>query len=238
MYQIGNAPLRPYPFPHFYVDDVLPPDLFARLRDHLPSDESYQPIGETGRVTGADGSRVSAYPERFVMNLRPDRLDGLSDEQRAVWAPFADMLFSADFSMFVLSKFDVQLRQRFGDKLNRLQFHTNAQLLRDVTNYHLGPHSDHPSKVAVLLFYFAADDAGEHLGTSVYLARDPAAHADKGEHFHRDQFWRAATMPYRPNRATGFFKTPNSFHGVERVTGPAEQRDLLQFAISYSEPSA
>ena len=77
----------------------------------------------------------------------------------------------------------------------------------------------------------------EHLGTSIYQAHDLAAHGDTGEPFAREKFSLSATMPYKPNCATGFFKTANSFHGVERVAGPAEQRDLIQYSITYRDPT-
>ncbi len=188
-------------------------------------------------IVSAGGSADELYPERFIINFQSEQFQRMRPEDLAVWSELAEWLLGADFRLFVLSKFDNLLRQRFGDSLAKVTFHSTAQLLRDFTNYSLGPHSDHPSKVAVILFYLPETSDAEHLGTSIYHAHDPAAHGDTGEHFTRDNFSLSATMPFKPNCATGFLTTPNSFHCVERVAGPAEQRDLIQFSITYRNPA-
>ena len=230
--------MRPFPFPHFFIEDVFPPELFAHLRHHLPPNEDYQPIAEGGRVARADGSAEALYPERFIINFQSEHFQRMNSASLAVWSELAEWLLGPEFRLFVLSKFENLLRQRFRDSLEKITFHTSAQLFRDFTNYSLGPHADHPSKVVVLLFYLPKTSDAEHLGTSIYVPHKQGAHADTGEHFAREQFSLLSTMPYRPNCATGFFKTANAFHGVERVAGPAEQRDLLQFNITYRDPAA
>ena len=238
MYQVGNARVRPFPYPHVFIKDVFPADYFANLQRHLPPDGEYQPIAEGGRVARADGSTEALYPERFIINFQSEHFQEMNSESLAVWSELGEWLLSADLRLFILSKFENLLHQRFGDSLETITFHSSAQLFRDFTNYSLGPHADHPSKVIVLLFYLPAAPDTEHLGTAIYLPHKPGTHADTGEHFSRDDFSLLATMPYRPNCATGFFKTPNAFHGVERVAGPAERRDLLQFNITYRDPAA
>jgi hypothetical protein len=233
-YRLGNTPIRPYSFPHIFVEDVFPTALFERLRAHLPATERYVPISEGGLVSTEQGTNTEIYPERFILHFRPDHFERIEPADREVWTGFAEWLLGADFLRFVLAKFEGMLRQRFGEHLGSLRFFSSAQLLRDFTNYSLGPHSDAPDKVVVLLFYMPETSETEHLGTSIYVPHDPSAHDDTGRHFAREAFSLAATMPYRPNCATGFFKTPNSFHGVERVAGPAERRDLIQFAIRYT----
>jgi hypothetical protein len=42
-------------------------------------------------------------------------------------------------------------------------------------------------------------------------------------------------VPYVPSALFGFFKTPNSFHGVERITDAGIRRDILQFSIVTSQ---
>ena len=220
MYRVGNTRVRPFPFPHFFIEDVFPPHLFASLRSHLPPKEAYQPIAEGGRITRAGGSAEALYPERFIINFRSEQFQRMGTKDLAVWSEFSEWLLGADFRLFVLSKFENLLRQRFHDSLDKITFHSSAQLFRDFTNYSLGPHSDHPSKVAVILFYLPGSSDVEHLGTSIYQAHDPAAHGDTGEHFAREKFSLLATMPYRPNCATGFFKTANSIASASKGPKP------------------
>jgi hypothetical protein len=235
MYRLGNAPIRQFPFPHFYVEEIFAPELFARLRNHLPPIEAYKPIAEGGKVFSTGGSTQDIYPERHIIHFRPDYFERMQAEDRVVWEALAKWLLGPNFLRFLLHRFEELLIQRFGDSLGSIEFQSSAQLLRDFTNYSLGPHADHPSKVIVLLFYLPETDASKHLGTSVYMAHNPEAHDDTGFHFNREDFYRAATMPFKPNCALGFFKTPTSFHGVEHVAGETEQRDLIQFAISHTD---
>jgi hypothetical protein len=231
MYRLANAPVRPFPFPHFFVEDVFPADLFARIRNHLPSIDSYRAIGETGRVS------QGAYPERFTLEFFPEDFQRVNEKDRPVWTELANWLLGPAFRFSVLSKFQTLLRQRFGDSLDTINFQSSATLIRDFTNYRLAPHSDHPSKVVVILFYLPESPDTEHLGTSYYLPHDAKIQDDSGGRLAREHFALAARMPFRPNCATGFFRTPRSFHGVERVDDESVQRDLIQFAITYSGPA-
>ena len=156
------------------------------------------------------------------------------EDDRDFWAAFVDWLFGDSFKQFMLSKFDAFLLQRYGEMIGTLLFHSQAQLLRDVTDYKLGPHADHPSKALVLLFYLPETSRNRHLGTSIYVPKLASAHDDTGRHYPRHQLTLAATMPYLPNALFGFFKTANSFHGVEAITDAGIRRDILQFSIETS----
>ncbi len=115
----------------------------------MPALEDYIPIGETGNV-GGPGKGI--YHGRFVMMSGPEQFQHLKVEDRAVWTELTEWLLGPNFRMLVLSKFDDLLHQRFGNKLGSLRFNTSFQLVRDFTDYSLGPHADHPAKVVVLLF--------------------------------------------------------------------------------------
>jgi hypothetical protein len=91
-------------------------------------------------------------------------------------------------------------------------------------------------KVVVFLFYLARPGADEGLGTSLYMPRDDGFRCEGGLHHPREQFFRVATMPYRPNTLVGFFKTARSFHGVEPVTAPGASRDLIQLSFCHRLP--
>jgi hypothetical protein len=52
-----------------------------------------------------------------------------------------------------------------------------------------------------------------------------------GPHHEREHFSLLHTNPFLPNSVFAFFKTDNSFHGVERVFDPNIRRWLLLFDI-------
>ena len=50
MYQVSNAALREYPYPHIYVDSIFPENFYAALRENWPSADQLVSLGSTGRV--------------------------------------------------------------------------------------------------------------------------------------------------------------------------------------------
>jgi hypothetical protein len=133
------------------------------------------------------------------------------------------------FLSTLLNKFESQVRQRFAGEQPRI--FKEAMLVDDRTRYSLGPHSDSPAKVITLLFYLPADDSRPHLGTSIYVPRDPAFRCPGGPHHPFEFFERVTTMPYLPNTLFAFFKTDNSFHGVEPIREGDYRRHLLFYDV-------
>ncbi len=86
IYQIANAPLRPYPFPHLYVEEIFPPDYYRRLLAMLHPDEAYHPIEEVGSVP------QGSYRERTVIMPVERDLARIPASQRPFWAELFDWL--------------------------------------------------------------------------------------------------------------------------------------------------
>jgi hypothetical protein len=224
--RVASAPLRPDPFPHFYAESIFPADYYAELRRRWPEASQLVSIGSTGRVT------QGAYPERFVMPLSPERIGALPEEARPFWNGFAQWMLASDrFFSALMDKFEPYLRERFGAQLEEAGFSSEVLVVRDHTNYQLGPHTDSPHRVMSLLFYCPDDDAYSHLGTSIYTPVDPGFRCTGGPHHARAKFTKYATMEYKPNTLFAFFKTDHSFHGVEPVQDAHVLRDLILYDI-------
>ncbi len=224
--RLAATPLRTYPYPHFYAESIFPAEYYAALRHNWPDASRLVSIGSTGRVT------KGAYRERFVMPLTQHKISLLHDEARGFWGEFAHwMLVSDRFFSAVMGKFEPYLRERFGDRLQEVGFSNEVLVVRDHTNYKLGPHTDAPRRVLSLLFYCPDDDAYSHLGTSIYTPIDPAFRCAGGPHHPHDRFRRYATMEYKPNTLFAFLKTDRSFHGVEPIPDADVLRDLILYDI-------
>jgi hypothetical protein len=224
LYKIGNAQVREYPYPHIYVPDIFPEDFYREMRRNLPPQGTLKNLGELGRVKG------NSYPERGVLPLGEENLAALEPQQRAFWQGVRQWLLGPRFIDTMLRKFAPYLAQRFGD-LRNVRFGHEALIVRDRTNYALGPHTDSPTKALAFLFYLPADASLAHLGTSIYVPEDPAFVCAGGPHYSYDKFRRMLTMPYVPNALFAFMKTHNSFHGVEPIEDQGVQRDLLLYDI-------
>ena len=226
IYQVANAPLRSHPFTHFYVESVFPPDFYPQLRRNWPSAAQLVSLASTGRVS------KGAYPERFIMPLKQDQVAELPADKRVFWGEFAAwMLGSTRFFFTVMDKFEADLRARFGDAFDDTAFSHEVLVVRDHSNYSLGPHTDSPRKAISVLFYCPDDERYAHLGTSIYAPVDPAFRCAGGPHHPFEGFRKIATMAFKPNTLFAFVKTDNSFHGVDPIRDADVLRDLILYDI-------
>lgn len=225
LYRIGNAEMRPYPYPHLYVEDVFPDGFYRRLRDCLPPAAAYRSLAETGRVS------PGAYKERSIFFFEEEALAGLPEDSAGFWRETADWLLDEEMLGLLLAKFDGAIRQRFEGHAGHVRLVPEACLVKDGAGYAIGPHTDAPHRLLSLLFYLPPDDRWADCGTSIYVPRERGFTCEGGPHYLPEPFERLATMPYRPNGLFAFMKTNNAFHGVEPVTDPAIERDLLLYDI-------
>jgi hypothetical protein len=220
-YKVANAPLNLFPFPHFFIQDVFSADYYAEMQAMLPEPSDMLPIADVRPVTG--------YPERFVLDFGGAQFQSLPAHKQAFWRDLHSWLVGGRFGQVVLNKFGQFLDQRFGQE--QVGLHDEALLVQDITNYKLGPHTDTPRKVITLLFYLPKDTSQSHMGTSIYVPKEPTFRCPGGPHYPHEGFERLWSMPFLPNSLFAFFKTDNSFHGVEPVRDEDCRRWLLLYDL-------
>ena len=225
LYRIFNAPVREYPYPHIYVEDVFPDDFYAELRANWPDSSAFKPLAETGRVS------KGSYPERFVLPVTPEGIGTLTADRQPFWNEFAAWFTAQRFSISMIDKFERYVRVRLGDDMLRCTYSADALAVRDLTNYKIGPHTDAPHRLVTMLFYCPEEDTRQHLGTSIYLPLDPAFRCKGGPHYKFDGFKKVVTMPYKRNSLFAFFKDERSFHGVEPIPDKDFKRDLMLYDV-------
>jgi hypothetical protein len=228
IYRIANAPLREYPYPHLYVESVFPDEFYRSVRKYWPDGASMASLAESGRVT------PGAYPDRFILPFAAEEIEKLPREKRDFWRDFGSWFLGDRFMRALLQKFSSDIQRRFGSALHRQSFQVDSLIVRDRVNYQLGPHTDAARKVLSFLFYCPRDASMNHLGTSIYEPVDPGFRCPGGPHYPHDRFIRVATMDYRPNSLFAFFKTDNSFHGVEPIIDDGVRRDLLLYDVTVT----
>ena len=224
LYRIGNAPVGPFPYPHIYVQDVFPADFYAELLRHLPPREAFAPLSKVRPMPSDVYDKT-----RSVLILQPEFVDQLAEPFRGFWQSVSRMLFSGGLADIVFGRFGQLIQSRFQGQ--NVEFFDEALLVQDSQNYALGPHTDTPLKVMSFLFYLPPDASKSHLGTSIYVPKDRRFSCPGGPHHPFDRFDRVTTMPYLPNALFAFLKTPNSFHGVERVNDEGVRRNLLLYDV-------
>lgn len=225
IYKLRNVQIRSYPYPHLYIDSIFPDGFYQKLRKYWPSINSMQCIAETGRTRG------NLYRERFILPLENDAVNKLDLEAAHFWLDMASWLLGNRFKQEVMKTFESYFPKRFGAKPARLDCSPEALIVRDLTNYSISPHTDTPSRLLSLLFYCPQHNTNNHLGTSIYIPKDPKVELDPKLHHSLELFNRISTMEYKPNSLFAFLRTDDSYHGVETITSPDVERDLLLYDI-------
>lgn len=235
-YAIANAQVRTWPYPHIFVRDVFPATFYAHLDREFHTAPMTQ-FNKSGRVS-------PSYPStRDLWALAPgagDLWDELNDA--LLERPdFCETLLNGPFGKWYRHRF-TQACGKAGPMFVRPTVTHECLVTQDHDTFALGPHTDSPVKVATALFYVPqyeqvyAGDAYRPtpLGTSLYVPKDPAFRCPGSLHHARANFDLVHTAPYLPNSMFAFFKTDNSFHGVEPVQS-AEPRRLLIYDVRVAK---
>jgi hypothetical protein len=221
-YVIGNAAIRQFPYPHFYVENVFPTGFYTLLLKNIASESELSPIAEKRPVRG--------YKERFVLCFDDESLNEINEEKRLFWKKFRETFLASAFGNIFMQKFQASISERFGENSD-CKFYDELLLVQDTSGYALGPHTDSPRKVITSLFYLPIDDLNIELGTSIYLPKDLNFSCEGGPHHSFDGFNKLVTMPYKSNSMFCFLKNNHSFHGVEQLATKGFKRSLLLYDI-------
>jgi hypothetical protein len=226
--RIKQAEIQENPYPYFFIENLFPESFYQEMLANLPETANYTSLGDTGKVD----SRI--YQERFVLPLKDANLSTLSFGPLFFWSKFSSALNSPEWISSLLEKFETEIKKRFDKHYENVKFSSFAELVRDKSNYSIGPHTDHPIRVITLLFYLPRTKEHSHLGTSIYRPKDPSFSCEGFSHHGFDRFEKVSTMPFNPNSLLVFFKSDHSFHGVEPILEKNIERNLLNHYIEWS----
>jgi hypothetical protein len=227
-YRIANTPILNFPFPHLYIENILPHDFYSKIQENLLKEKEMSSMPDLyPKNTG-----LAAYKDRFVMDFtRADSMNKVGKKKREFWTSFGENFSKGAFGNLIQTKFKKFLDMRF-QYLDDVSFRHEMQLVNDKKNYSLGPHTDKPSKVISVLIYLPKDDSQKETGTSIYMPKDLNL-LDKElphQHYPHEHFHKVITMPFVPNSAVCFIKTNNSYHGVEKL----ERGDTNRWSLQYN----
>ena len=112
---------------------------------------------------------------------------------------------------------------------SNFKFRIGASLVKDLTKYKLGVHTDTPAKFLTFLFYIPSDDSLKDLGTALYEPKDKDFHSKneiKG-HYPIEDFNLVKKVDFLPNTLFIFPRTNESYHGVQTINIESAERNLL-----------
>ena len=153
IYQIRNARLREWPFPHCLIDEILPAAFYEEMLANMPPDHAYD-LREFG-------GKQSAERFRAIIRIRPD-LPTPSEWWRDNMEWFTDRAIGHA----MLARFGIEPPAESG---------VLSLVLHDNPGYALGPHTDIDAKLSTLVIYtpWRVPEIREtrSLGTSIYRPR-------------------------------------------------------------------
>lgn len=224
IYQIMNGTIREYPYPHLFITPIFPHDFYADLRRCWPSDESFRTLSSLGRA------KVGTYDDRRVIPIEVGVADKFLQDHQVFWREFVGWLMGKRLMATLLTKFAPYVDSLLEERHERLAL--DGLIVRDGSNYGIGPHMDHLGRIMSLLFYCPDSIEMSHLGTTIYTPEKPDLTYKKGVHYScYNEFNKIATMPYIPNSLFAFVNTDNAFHGVEKIKDKGVVRDLILYDI-------
>lgn len=204
IYALRNAAVKKWPFPHFYAENVFPAAFYTKFLAQLDAKKDFK----------SDGNR---YHGRAFGD--PNTVEG------------CEFMQTSEFLQTVAAIFMPEMQERFTGK--KCVVYSDLRLVRDSGGYYIGPHTDAPWKLVSLLFYLPYTTMHADHGTSIYAPKDQTFRCPGGPHHNFEPFNRVFTAPFVPNACFGFWKTDNSFHGVETI--PDFRRDVLLYNIYDQE---
>ncbi len=206
-YKLRNADVKNWPFPHFFVENVFPPDIYDKIIAQLQTKQDYA---------------EQAFRNRTFAET--------------VDVPEVQFMLGKEFTNNIVKIFSADFLQRFPNGSAKLQNelrlvrdcqgykigpHTDARWKMLSLLFYM------PSRNSTYWEY-------EEYGTRLYLPKDRSFTCEGGPHYSFEPFDEVASFPFRPNSVLGFWKTNKSFHGVPPI--PVQfQRDVLLFNVYEQE---
>ena len=234
-YTIMNANINEYPYPHMLVQNIFDTETYKDILENLPDDGAFETIANRPTIISYT-DEPPIYQESFVINMAKESFSTLPEKQKDFWMDFSSWFLGSDMMSMLLNKFTPFIQQRFNDACGKsLRVGATGLITRDKTGFSIGPHTDTDQKVLTLLFYLPKDFSQLHLGTTIYVPKDPNFLGKSGMHYEPKDFKKVFTAPFEPNSLFCFMKTKRSFHGVEIIENENIERNLLIYNIPLAD---
>jgi hypothetical protein len=184
---------------------------------------------------------MSPYDHRMQINFHVGHKYDAPPATKRFWRSISDVFMADDWwPKLIFSKFPSYFLLRYGEFATHPDFFQKFRrenfLQRHEPGYFIGPHTDIPTRVFTCLFTFADRPGFEPFGTLLLRHKDPMVRCEGVQHYTNwDDFEVVKEAPYAPNNFMLFFKTPQSWHAVRKITDDVpNQRYGMQF--QFYEP--
>jgi|GEM_PF-2588964 hypothetical protein len=237
---IVNSSVEMEPFPHFYVNELLPTEFFVEFVSLIPSRQKFDLAdpellleeNKSFYFSDSEFAKLSPHHKYIskLMEICVTKTECLIFEKLEPYVYLTlKMLFPTDWQERVLNvKASIQPDHDIIDRGPKFAIYP--------------PHLDYSHSLGSWLYYLPQNDKHPHLGTDIHEVRlSESGEIDLFEvYFSRKlsglEFRLFKTSKYLPNTAFAFLNSPISFHGA-RAFDTTDHRQYLSNAIVYEEES-
>ena len=215
------------PYPHFWLREVFPPDVYSQMLERLPADAAFLPL-KADRFYKQDGTSTRLQLpvlEQYLVKLPGDAAD--------FWLGIHDVLHSRELKQAVYRRLAPGLSYRFGvppTEVEELPGVPAPRFFRERDGYAIAPHPDTRRKIVTLQFALPEDRSQLDLGTGIYVRSLLPADWLRQERGFRG-FRKVQQYPFEPNSAFAFSVLNSlgkkSWHGREKLDGDAGVRNSI-----------
>jgi len=229
------------PFPHFYISDFLPADLYRALIAGWPTHDSFVTTTASGLVKPKTAADRYPTDKRLLISIHDAATRAADEDAATALRAVSEFLLGAATIRAIAEKSIGHATAIRKDLKGRISLSADALIQEDIEGFMLGPHLDSPRKLASMLLYAPPDDSRADLGTTLFrpkprfMQRYPQAGKEFIGRYHPyEEFEEARTVAYVPNAVFGFVVTPLAFHGVRPISGAAFARRTILWNIYWN----
>lgn len=214
------------PFPHLYVENILPPHIYAEIIAALPS---------AVQIALLPPMQIKDTTRAFEVRAGAPTSPGLEDMAK-VWEqrfkPYTDLVDELTAKMFGPH---VRLHRR---RMKRRGWSVNdpkavagqSMFCFRGPGWEIPPHTHDINQTVQSMIYFPDMPYGDEQGTYLYK-RPPFLFDLRLKPFLRTKvrrlLWGKKLLPYRPNTLVSFLNSPRSVHGTKNIEGLAPRRYIF-----------
>lgn len=240
--KLKDTPLLPFPFPHIYIEDFLPNDLYLEILREYPTCDTFRLHSSKTAIENNT---------RYQISIKDIYEKGEYTHYRKV----IEQIFDQEFYETIRTKFnygpDTKVGRRFIDDCDvQLDFQPgiNSPVTRECSVRH--PHVDSPEELFAGLLYLK-DPGDDSIGGELELYNikgkprfcrktrindTDRVYLRKNEITNSDCLTKEKTIPYKANNFVMFVNNKQAIHGVSPRSVTHHERRLLN--IVYEKKSS
>jgi len=199
------------PFTHLVLDRVFPEEVYAQMLANMPEANDYRPMH--GRSKGHDLS--DGTHTRVKIDLFPEYIRHLPQQQRAVWDIVGRALCSRPVKEAFVRRLAPALERRFGSGYATTGMYPIPILTRDIPGYLITPHTDTRWKGITVQPYLPRDASMTHIGTIFH------------EKLADGSLPKTKQMKFAPNTGYAFAVGTDTWHSADAVGAEVRTRDSI-----------